>query len=162
MKLFFDPVKIKLLVSFLVMTVVVCGCGVLNKEAQYVRPDLREELQLSYALRFDDVPVPTGFVLNRKDSFIFQNSQTRMGTLSYDGITDFELLVNFFKKQMEVNGWRLKSSVEFDEVILNFENKSEGCIVRLGKTGKNKARVIVNLSPLSSGKIDNSGSSPDE
>ena len=104
-------------------------------------------------LRFEDLPVPSGFVLNRKESFIFQNSQTRMGTLKYEGRADVASVIEFYKRTMEYNGWRLINSVEFGAVILNFKKGDEGCIISMEIKSLNRVSVFLNLSPLSPGNI---------
>ena len=104
-------------------------------------------------LRFEDLPVPTGFSLNRKESFIFQNSQTRLGTLKYEGKADVAEVIEFYKRTMSYNGWKLINSIEFGTVVLNFKKQGEGCIITMETKSGNRVIVFLNLSPLSPGNI---------
>ncbi|MFH2138604.1 MAG: hypothetical protein ABII88_08855 [Candidatus Omnitrophota bacterium] len=110
-------------------------------------------VEMSTELRFDDLPVPAGFILVRKDSFVFQNSQTRMGTLNYNGKADISALINFYKRTMIFNGWDMINSVEFGTVIMNFEKGNESCIVAFQRKGMNNINVVMSLAPMSSGSI---------
>ncbi|MBU4304816.1 MAG: hypothetical protein KJ893_04220 [Candidatus Omnitrophica bacterium] len=114
---------------------------------------ITQTMEISSQLRFDDTPVPSGFSLDRKGSFVFQNDETRMGTMTYIGKTDLGALIKFYKRNMALNGWVLMNSVEFDKVILNFEKDKEGCIVMLEKSGMGKSVITLSLSPLSKAGI---------
>jgi len=104
-------------------------------------------------LRFDDLPVPSGFGLNRKESFIFQNDRTRLGTMTYVGGASLDDIIYFYKHNMEINGWHMINSVEYGRIILNFEKDSEGCIVTVEKKGMGKAVITLNISPVSKGRV---------
>ncbi|MBI4845443.1 MAG: hypothetical protein HY810_03090 [Candidatus Omnitrophica bacterium] len=134
-------------ILFWVLILFVCnGCAggsMRNDSDTYYRTD--QQLEISTQLRFEDLPVPSGFILNRKSSFIFENNNTRMGTLNYSGKADIGILIEFYKKNMVVNGWKLINSVEFGRVILNFENNKESCLLTIDKG----MLVIIDIAPIS-------------
>jgi len=137
----------------LLLTVLLFGCaGVSGESSDRSYSNARSELGVSSALRFEDIPIPAGFAILRKDSFVFQNSQTRLGTLTYSGKADYERLVNFFKRNMAQNSWNLINSVEFGRVIMNFEKEGEGCIVTIEGRSGSKLLITLSVSPLSSKK----------
>lgn len=107
------------------------------------------KLEASNQWRFDDIPVPAGFSMHRKDSFVFENNQTRMGAMNYIGKAKIGSLIEFYKHNMALNDWELMNSVEFGKAILNFEKNGENCIITLEKIGLRKTFITLSLSPLS-------------
>ncbi len=110
------------------------------------------QLEQASVQRFEDLPVPAGFTLYRKESFIFQNNRTRMGTMTYTGRADITAIIEFYKKQMPINGWSLLTTVEFDKVVMSFEKDSEACIISIEKHGR-KVMISISLSPVSKGSV---------
>jgi len=124
--------------------------------AQNKKSDSRDnyyQLGTSVQNRFSDLPVPNGFVFLRKKSFVFQNNDTRMGTLFYTGKATFEGLTEFYKQSMTENGWDLTNIVEFGKTIMNFEKGSERCVVTIDLKGVKSLIVSLSFSPSSSGAI---------
>ena len=103
--------------------------------------------------RFEDVPVPAGYVLNRPESFIFQNNKTRMGTMTYVGSGEMTSIIVFFKTNMPKYGWDLLTSVEFNKAVMSYEKDSESCIVTIDRMGMRKVLISISLSPLSNGAV---------
>jgi hypothetical protein len=139
---------------FLLGILVISGCATDSYQTNY-GDNYSEARQLgkSSIQRFEDLPIPAGFSMYRKESFIFQNDKTRMGTMSYTGNADFAAIVEFYKKQMPLNGWNLLTIVEFDKVVMNFEKAAEACIITVEKRGMRKAMLAITLSPVSKGAM---------
>ncbi len=141
------------MIGIVVMAIVLCvylsGCA-LGSRGRSSNVASGQNLNVAIDSRFEDLPVPNGFALLRKTSFIFQNNQTRMGTLRYKGYANLGTLIEFYKKNMVYNGWNFINIVEFGRVILNFENGEESCIVTLEQKGLKNMIVSLNLSPRSS------------
>jgi hypothetical protein len=131
----------------------VSGCATGNYEQRSDSGYSGGALNISSQLRFEDVPVPAGFVLLRKGSYVFQNNQTRLGTLRYAGKSDVGVVLEFYKRAMTRNGWDLINLVEFDTVVLNFEKAQESCIVTLECGRSGKTMITLTLSPVSKGGI---------
>ncbi|MCP4649835.1 MAG: hypothetical protein GY853_07145 [PVC group bacterium] len=147
--------NIKVVGIIVLLSVYMCGCSGLAGNRRSSNSDVLSEQMLGIAsqLRFEDLPVPAGFSIIRKSSFIFQNSKTRMGTLTYDGKADIASLIEFYKRTMVYNGWDLINTVEFDIVILNFKKGGESCIVTMQQRAMNRITVVISLSPLAQGSI---------
>ncbi|MFH1062426.1 MAG: hypothetical protein V1747_06020 [Candidatus Omnitrophota bacterium] len=111
------------------------------------------QLGKSSIQRFEDLPVPAGFSMYRKESFIFQNNKTRMGTMSYTGNADIVAVIEFYKKQMALNQWNLLTTVEFDKVVMSFEKDTEACIITIEKRGMGKVMLAITISPISKGAV---------
>ena len=143
--------KISVAAVLLIPGVLLCGCaGGMSHTG--TSDDYRHnvtQMPKSDQLRFPDLPVPAGFSLVRKDSFVFENNRTRLGTLTYKGRGDIDSLINFFKTEMVAGGWTLVNSVEFGQVVLNFVKDQEGCIISLETRTMNSCLLHVSISPLS-------------
>ena len=137
----------------LIVVFIISGCAT---DSHQIRSDSNyydsAQLGLASEQRFEDIPVPAGFILYRKESFIFQNNRMRMGTMIYTGSADFMAIIEFYKKQMPINSWRLLTTVEFDKVVMSFENDSESCIINIEKRGR-KVMISIGLSPVSKGAV---------
>jgi hypothetical protein len=105
-------------------------------------------LEPSSSLKFNDVPVPTGFKFIPEDSFSFESYGVRVGTLRYQGKADADLVVNFYKEQMPMYNWNLLNVVEYGERLLNFDRDDETCIISL-KPKRNHITLSISLGPKS-------------
>ena len=72
-------------------------------------------LDVSTALKFVDVPVPSGFKMITAQSFTFENDVLRVGILKYKGRSSGDQVVNFFKNQMPLYNWRFTICLNTEE-----------------------------------------------
>lgn len=107
-------------------------------------------LPLASEFKLKDVPIPEGFSLNRKESFIFQDAQLRVGRLIYEGREDYTELAHFFSLEMPKRGWKLRNKVEYEHITLNFEKQKEFCTIILGTMALRKSRAEIFFGPLRS------------
>ena len=110
----------------------------------------KNKMSLSVApmLKFDDIPIPSGFKLLDKESFAFQNDKSRVALLKYYGGQNAEQVLAFYKEQMASFNWNLVNIIEYDRKVLNYENSEESCIVTILPQG-GKSTVTIALSPKS-------------
>jgi hypothetical protein len=110
----------------------------------------KNKMSLSVAsiLKFEDIPVPSGFKLLDKESFAFQNDKSRVALLKYYGGQNAEHILMFYKEQMASFNWSLVNIIEYDKKVLNYENSEESCIITIQPQG-GKSMVTVALSPKS-------------
>ena len=108
-------------------------------------------LAVASRLKFDDVPVPSGFKIIREDSFIFQDSSVRIGLIKYAGRPNAEDLVNFYKDQMPLYNWNLINIVEYGRAVINFEREGQTCIVTV-EPYSTKTILTIAIAPRSSRK----------
>ena len=86
-------------------------------------------LDVSTALKFVDVPVPSGFKIITTQSFTFENDVLRVGILKYIGRASGDQVVNFYKNQMLLYNWRFTNMLEYGRRIMNFEREDQDCII---------------------------------
>ena len=127
---------------------VTSGCASLNlgqrgQKGEDIFMDPQEILTVNPDLRFDDLPIPVGFLIDIQSSYAFQNNEIRVALLRYVGKESVRTLIEFFKEQMPRYNWELLSQVEFEQTVLNFEKRGEICIVMIEPQRK---RVLVTLS----------------
>ena len=123
-----------------------CSCaGVAKKDASSKEGAF---LEPQAALKFNDIPAPTGFKFLPEESYTFESAGVRVGILKYRGKADVEQVVNFYKDQMPLYNWNLLNVMEYGERLLNFEREQESCIINLASKGRN-ITVTVSLGPKS-------------
>ncbi|MFH1868583.1 MAG: hypothetical protein ABH843_06395 [Candidatus Omnitrophota bacterium] len=103
-------------------------------------------LDVAMALRFEDVPVPNGFRAVTNESFIFQNDALRVGILKYAGRAYADQVVNFYKDQMPLYGWRFLNMLEYGRRIINFDREDQTCIVVI-EPAKLNTYITVTVAP---------------
>ena len=105
-------------------------------------------LDVSTALKFVDVPVPSGFKMITAQSFTFENDVLRVGILNYKGRSSGDQVVNFFKNQMPLYNWRFTNMLEYGRRILNFEREDQNCIIVIEPQGMSTF-VTITVAPKS-------------
>ena len=137
---------------YFLILLLLSGCVTTSERSAYGsgREDLREESSLTVApvLRFDDIPVPSGFKILDRASFSFQNDVTRVCLLKCTGNISVDQVVVFYKDQMPVYSWRPINIIEYERRVLNYEKDSESCIVTIESEGRRSILTIA-ISPKS-------------
>lgn len=141
--------KILILGSYFLILLLISGCATTYKDRSYDKDSSRDAtLDVASLLRFDDVPVPTGFKILDSESFAFQNDATRVGLLKYAGSRHVDQVVWFYKEQMPIYKWNPINIIEYERRILNYEKGSESCIVTIESKGR-KSIITIAISPKS-------------
>lgn len=132
------------------------GCKNLLSSRREGGPEPKEPVLTSY--RFEDIPLPPGMTLNRRESFIYENRTTKAGLLIYEGKGEMEKLSNFFKQEMPKNQWRLLSNFELHNVMLTFIKEGWSSIIYiLPQEGETK-RLEIRVGPIETKNISPSKS----
>lgn len=106
--------------------------------------------QFSNDVSFEDIPVPAGFTLVRKESYSFQNDVTRVGHLVYKGRSDINNVLAFFQQQMPLHGWQEMSYVDARTSTRFYDKEGQTCIITIGKrTGLHNIRIDLSMRPKS-------------
>jgi hypothetical protein len=105
-------------------------------------------LNVSTALKFVDVPVPSGFKMIVSQSFTFENDVLRVGILKYKGRASGDRVANFYKDQMPLYNWRFTNMLEYGRKILNFEREDQNCIIVIEPDGMSTF-VTITVAPKS-------------
>ena len=100
--------------------------------------------------KFEDLPIPPGFVLNKHESFIYESSNSRAGILIYNGEGDLDEVVNFFKENMPQYEWNLLSSYEYKGVLLNFSKEGWNTIINIKPKNEHKLEIEIRIGPIGS------------
>lgn len=109
-------------------------------------PEVRQPILTSY--RFEDIPLPPGMTLNRRESFIYETKATRAGLLIYEGKGEMERLANFFKQQMPNHQWRLVSNFELRNVMLTFIKEGWSSVIYILPQDDETKRLEIRVGPI--------------
>lgn len=101
------------------------------------------QAQFSNDVSFEDIPVPAGFVLIRKESYSFQNDVTRVGHLVYKGRSDINNVLAFFQQQMPLHGWQEMSYIDARSSTRYYDKEGQTCIVTVFK--RSGAHLLHNI-----------------
>jgi len=124
------------------------GCSSLSspRTVREREPEVRQPILTSY--RFEDIPLPSGMTLNRKESFIYETGTTKAGLLIYEGKGDMEKLANFFKQQMPNYRWRLVSNFELHNVMLTFIKEGWSSVIYILPKEDETKRLEIRVGPI--------------
>jgi hypothetical protein len=81
---------------------------------------------------FQDVSIPPEMKMDRDDSFVFETSGFKAGTLIFRGYVEPDSVSQFFRETMPREGWTLKTIFRHPKTVLLFEKMSpvpKTCIV---------------------------------
>ena len=109
-------------------------------------PEAKQPIATSY--RFEDIPLPPGMTLNRKESFLYETRATKTGLLIYEGRGEMEKLSNFFKQQMPKYQWRLVSNFELHNVMLTFIKEGWSSIIYILPQEGEMKRIEIRVGPI--------------
>ncbi len=100
--------------------------------------------------RFEDVPIPRSLGIEKEESFIYESEAIKTGILVYAGKAKVRDLVQFFKENMVIHGWKLVSNFERDDALLTFNKLGWGCVITIRPTGMERTKVEVRVGPIES------------
>lgn len=124
------------------------GCATSDYKGSPAASNVEKSLAVAPTLRFDDVPVPSGFIPISNESFIFQSESLRAGVLKYSGKSSPEAVMLFYKEQMPLYNWQLINLIEYGKKQLNYEKTGQSCIITI-EGSKSKATLIISVGPKS-------------
>jgi len=133
---------------FVLLFVGVYGCKdfLSYRATQEREPEVKQPILTSY--RFEDIPLPPGMTLNRKESFLYETRTTKAGLLIYEGRGEMEKLSSFFKQQMPKYQWRLTSNFELQNVMLTFMKEGWISIIYIVSQEGETKRIEIRAGPI--------------
>ncbi|MDP8252889.1 MAG: hypothetical protein P9X27_00605 [Candidatus Kaelpia aquatica] len=140
------------LVALMVLSVFITGCSTLSGRRNSKLSDFEKQLEVSALLKFDDIPVPSGFKFIATESFAFQTDEIRVGLLKYTGRVSPEEVVVFYKEQMPLYNWKPINFIEYERRILNFEKDEQSTVITIDGKGSSSSLVIA-VSPRSESEL---------
>ncbi len=136
------------LCGVLAFSLIMGGCATPDHKVSSAVFDVEKSLAVAPTLRFDDVPVPSGFISISDESFIFQSESLRAGVLKYSGKASPETVMLFYNEQMPLYNWQLINLIEYGKKQLNYEKTAQSCIITIEGT-KSKSTLIISVGPKS-------------
>jgi ABC-type uncharacterized transport system auxiliary subunit len=138
----FKPATCNLqLATMLLFLVFLTGCAG-SPHYKSESTETYKALDVSTALKFEDVPVPAGFAPVVRDSFVFENDVLRVGIMKYAGRVHPDHVVNFYKDQMSLYNWRFLNLVEYQRRIMSFERDDQTCTILIEPSGMSTLLTI--------------------
>jgi len=138
----------KMICCVLILVLGLFGCADLFSLRTVREREPEAQLTIPSSYRFEDIPLPPGMTLDRKESFIYETKTTKAGLLIYGGQGEMERLVDFFKQKMPNYQWRLVSSFELHNVMLIFIKEGWSCVIYLIPQGDETKRVEIRVGPI--------------
>ena len=134
------------------LPVVIAGCASLSyySPPPSSKAEKGEEKTLRKALyqKFDDLPLPQGVIIDAQNSFIFQDGGIRIAHLKCKSKLSPDVLIDYFKEELPLQGWNLINVVEYGERRLSFQKNDESLIILIYPE-KRGARLVITLTPKS-------------
>jgi hypothetical protein len=127
---------VSLFIASCLLTTALMGCSTVSDS----------KLAPQAILKFADVPVPLGLKPLPQKSYSFENAGVRVGVLKYQGRTNIDQTINFYKEQMPIYNWNLVNIIEYGQRLMNFERENETCIITLQAAGFWNEEVLVTIS----------------
>lgn len=124
------------------------GCVTPSQRGGTAGADIEKNLSVSSNLRFDDVPIPAGYVPISAESFVYQTESVRAGLMRYEGRSSPEALMQFYKECMPIYNWQSINIIEFEKKQLSFEKPGQSCIVII-EGFKGKSAITISIGPKS-------------
>jgi len=126
----------------------VFGCGSLSPFGTGREREIEVRQQIPTSYGFEDIPLPPGMTLSRRESFIYETKTAKAGLLVYEGKGEMEKLANFFKKQMPNYQWRLVSNFELHNVMLTFIKEGWSSVIYILPQENEMKRVEIRVGPI--------------
>lgn len=80
---------------------------------------------------FEDILIPSELTLDKKNSFVYGTSQSKVGILIFEGRVDPSSLAGFFQNNMQKDGWKILSSFKYREYLINFIKEDRSCVITI-------------------------------
>ena len=138
----------KIVCCFFILAFWLFGCADLFSLRTVREREPEAQLTIPSSYRFEDIPLPPGMTLERKESFIYETKTTKAGLLIYGGQGEMGRLVDFFKQKMPNYQWRLVSSFELQNVMLIFIKEGWSCIIYIIPQGDEAKRIEIRVGPI--------------
>ncbi len=123
--------QVAVLGIFVLAAVSVCGCASMRTSEEQQQ---QQEMGVADNLVIADLPVPNGFKIdNSRSHFVVTPGRdTRVVFVTFTGRGDALRLMEFFRQNMTISGWKLKSeSSHFGPYIMRFEKEREEAEIRI-------------------------------
>jgi len=132
----------------LILIIGIYGCADLFSFRTIREREIEVRQQIPTSHGFEDIPLPPGMTLSRRESFIYETKATKAGLLIYEGKGEMEKLANFFKQQMPKYQWRLVSNFELHNVMLTFIKEGWSSVIYILPQEYEMKRLEIRVGPI--------------
>jgi len=140
-------------IVFFLFTLLLPGGLMAQKEEPPPPPDKKSTA--SY-YDFDDILIPSELSLDKKNSFVYATSRSKVGILIFEGRVEPSSLASFFQNNMQKDGWTLLSSFKYRQYLLTFLKEDRACVVTI--TEKSFTTTVeVRVGPIELGSFPTKG-----
>lgn len=138
------------LLFFILYFPILSGCS--TTYSRKSDPTQIPALEPAALLKFQDIPIPSGFAFIPEQSYAFQSTNFRAGLLKYQGKATGDQVTVFFKEQMPMYNWHLINIIEHSMRMLSFEKDQETCVITVDEKGS-RAEITLSVAPKSQATI---------
>jgi hypothetical protein len=128
-----------------------CSSSVKERRGDTVRG---EDMGVGKYYFFNDVLVPKELNYKPDESFIYETSQFKTGSMVFSKWwIDAPSVVDFFVYHMEKDNWKLLNSFKGKESILNFSKPDKTCTIKITEKWYGSTEVEIRVGPLGTKKM---------
>jgi len=127
-----------------------------QKEEASSAPD--KKARASY-YDFEDILIPSELGLDKKNSFVYATSRSKVGILVFEGRVEPSSLATFFQNNMQKDGWSLLSSFKYRQYLLTFLKEDRACVITINEKSFTTT-TEVRVGPIEQGSVPVRGTQP--
>jgi hypothetical protein len=123
------------------------GCSTLKEKPR--EPMKSQDVGAGRYYSFDDVLIPRELNYDQDESFVYESSQLKTGSLTFKKWrVDTSSLVDYFQNHMEKDHWKLMNSFQGKETVLNFVKPDKTCTIKIIERWYGTTVVEVRIGPI--------------
>jgi hypothetical protein len=108
----------------------VAGCAIFKKEEG--KPPSDTSLKASFS-DFEGVVIPSELSLNKKKSYVYSATRTKVGLLTFEGRVEPDSLATFFQTNLPRGGWKSLTALKDREHSLIFLKDDRVCLITISE-----------------------------
>ncbi|MBW1709597.1 MAG: hypothetical protein JRG97_03290 [Deltaproteobacteria bacterium] len=94
---------------------------------------------------FEDIQIPSGLVLERKKSYLYQTGSVKTGVLSFKTSRSTVEVLDYFKENMPQDNWVPVSVFKFRKNIMLFNKANKNCLIIIEMSEDDSSNVEVEI-----------------
>lgn len=153
--------KLPLPVACGLIVIVIGGCAQLSGTVNTGSVDSGPTASAVRDPILQDIPKPSGFVLNAERSVAISSGRFRQVKCEYNGSLPTDSVKRFYEEYMPSAGFELRQwGLDRGEYSMRFESNSEVCTVRTRPLKRNTTVLVVELVPKPQGAVERESNPP--
>ncbi len=94
---------------------------------------------------FEDIQIPSEFVLDEGKSYLYQAESIKTGVLSFTTSKPAGEVISFFRKNMPLDNWTPISLFKFRKSIMLYHKTSKNCLIIIENSDDEPAKTNVEI-----------------